>query len=82
MAEGIRWIAQTTYGLSVTGIAGPGGGTPQKPVGLVYLALASEQGKTQWKRYTFSGNRFTIRTKATQTALNMLRQRLLAKGVE
>lgn len=80
MAEGVRWIAQTTYGLSVTGIAGPGGGSPQKPVGLVYIGLSSEQGKTQWQRYTFSGDRLIIRTKAAQTALNMLRQQLLTEG--
>ena len=80
MAEGVRWIAQTTYGLSVTGIAGPDGGTKEKPVGLVYIALASEQGKTRWKRYTFDGDRWMIRTRAAQTALNLLRQHLLTEG--
>ncbi len=74
MAEGVRWIAQTTYGLSVTGIAGPDGGTQDKPVGLVYIALASEQGKTQWHRYTFEGDRWMVRIRAAQTALNLLRQ--------
>lgn len=76
MAEGVRWLAQTTYGLSVTGIAGPGGGTADKPVGLVYIALASEQGETQWQRCQFSGDRYIVRTRTAQTALNMLRKRL------
>lgn len=76
MAEGVRWVAQTTYGVSVTGIAGPAGGTKEKPVGLVYIALASEQDKTQWHRYTFEGDRWMIRTRAAQTALNLLRQHI------
>ncbi len=76
MAEGVRWIAQTTYGLSVTGIAGPDGGTQEKPVGLVYIALASEQSKTHWHRCTFEGDRWMVRTRAAQTALDLLRQHI------
>jgi nicotinamide mononucleotide (NMN) deamidase PncC len=63
----------------VTGIAGPSGGTPEKPVGLVYLALASEQAETQWRRCRFSGDRFMIRLRAAQTALDMLRQHIITK---
>jgi nicotinamide mononucleotide (NMN) deamidase PncC len=48
-------------------------------VGLVYIALAFEQGQTQWHRYTFEGDRWMIRTRAAQTALNLLRQRLLTE---
>ncbi len=77
MADGIRWIAQTSYGVAVTGIAGPTGGTPEKPVGLVYIALASEQTETQWKRCQFSGERLSVKTRAAHTALNMLRLQLL-----
>jgi nicotinamide-nucleotide amidase len=77
MAEGVRWIAQTSYGLAVTGIAGPSGGTPEKPVGLVYIALSSEQGETQWKRCQFSGDRVAIKHRTAQTALQMLRHQLL-----
>jgi nicotinamide-nucleotide amidase len=79
MAEGVRWVAQTPFGLSVTGIAGPSGGTAEKPVGLVYIALAADQAKTQWRRYRFSGDRIMIRTRAAQTALDMLRHRLITK---
>lgn len=77
MAEGIRWIAQTSYGLAVTGIAGPSGGTLSKPIGLVYIALASDGAETQWKKCQFSGDRLTIKTRAAQTALDMLRLQLL-----
>jgi nicotinamide-nucleotide amidase len=79
MAEGIRWIAQTSFGLAVTGIAGPSGGTPTKPVGLVYIALASDQAVTQWKKCQFYGDRLSIKNRAAQTALDMLRHRLLAE---
>ena len=77
MAEGVRWIAQTSYGLAVTGIAGPSGGTPTKPVGLVYIALSSEQAETLCKRCQFSGDRVTIKKRTAQTALQMLRHQLL-----
>jgi nicotinamide-nucleotide amidase len=79
MAEGVKWLAQTSFGLAVTGIAGPAGGTTEKPVGLVYIALAANQAETQWRRHQFSGDRLMIRTRATQTALDMLRQRLLMR---
>jgi len=80
MAEGVRWLAQTSFGLAVTGIAGPDGGTAQKPVGLVYIALAADQAETQWRRYQFAGDRRMIRTRAAQTALDLLRQRLITGG--
>ena len=80
MAEGIRWIAQTSYGLAVTGIAGPSGGTREKPVGLVYIALAFDGAETQWKRCHFSGDRLTIKNRAAQTALDMLRHQLLKEN--
>lgn len=77
MAEGVKWLAQTSFGLAVTGIAGPDGGTAQKPVGLVYIALAAAQTETQWRRYQFAGDRRMIRNRAAQTALDLLRQRLI-----
>lgn len=77
MAEGVRWLAQTSYGVAVTGIAGPGGGSPVKPVGLVYLAVASDTTGTHWRKCLFTGDRLDIKTKTAQTALNMLREELL-----
>ncbi|GAK49014.1 putative competence-damage inducible protein [Candidatus Moduliflexus flocculans] len=77
MAEGIRWLSQTTYGVAVTGIAGPGGATPEKPVGLVFIAVASEQRGTQWRKCQFPGDRLEVKTRTAQTALDMLRGELL-----
>jgi nicotinamide-nucleotide amidase len=78
MARGVRARAGTTYALSITGIAGPGGGSEEKPVGLVYLGLADRQG-TQHRRLTFGAQagRAGIRHLAAQAALNLLRLHLL-----
>lgn len=71
MAIGVRRKLGSTYGIGITGIAGPGGGTPTKQVGLVYIALATSK-KTFVRKYTFLGNRNAIRTRATTSALNIL----------
>jgi len=71
MAEGVRKNAGVDLGLSVTGIAGPEGGSDEKPVGLIYIALSDQKG-TELKRCLFSGNRNTIQCEAAQTALQML----------
>ncbi len=76
MAEGVRRRAGTDFGLSVTGIAGPSGGTEEKPVGLVYIALASEIG-TEHRKLTLPGDRSLIRWRASQAALDLLRRRLI-----
>jgi nicotinamide-nucleotide amidase len=76
MAQGVRQAAKTDLGLAVTGIAGPGGGTPEKPVGLVYIGLASSSGVTV-DEHRFLGNRDQVRTKAAQTALDMVRRHLI-----
>ncbi len=76
MAEGVRRSAETTLGLGITGIAGPGGGTPEKPVGTVHIALAGESG-AEARPFLFGGDRDRIRHLAAQTALDMLRRRLL-----
>ena len=76
LAEGARRRFGTTYGIGVTGIAGPDGGTPEKPVGLVYIAVASPGG-CDVEQANFIGSRQIVRTRSAQTALNMLR--LLAR---
>lgn len=76
MASGVRKRAGTDFGLSVTGIAGPDGGTPEKPVGLVYIALDSESG-TEHRELRLPGDRNLIRWRASQAALDLLRRRLI-----
>ena len=71
MAQGVRKILKTDYGLSVTGIAGPGGGSKNKPVGLVFIAISLPQ-KTIVKKCLFKGSRKAIKKQAAQTALKML----------
>jgi len=77
LAEGIRASCQTTYGLSVTGVAGPTGGTPEDPVGTVYCALAVDGGPTRCERFSLSGDRELIRLFAASHALELLREHLL-----
>ncbi len=78
MAIGIANNFNTNIGLSTTGIAGPGGGSKDKPVGLVYMGIYIN-GKTIVKKYEFKGSRQEIREKATKTLLNDLRLELLNK---
>ncbi len=76
LAEGIRKRCGTTLGIGVTGVAGPTGGTPEKPPGLVFLALASEQG-TEVVERNFPGDRERIRWFASQQALDLVRRKLM-----
>ena len=76
MAKGIANNFKTNIGLSTTGIAGPGGGSNEKPVGLVYIGIYIN-GKTIVKKFIFDGNRQEIRLKATNTILNELKIELL-----
>ncbi len=76
LAEGIRKRCRTTLGLGITGVAGPTGGTAEKPVGLVFHALASENGTEIIKR-NFPGDRARIRWFASQQALDMVRRKLM-----
>ncbi len=76
MAQGIKQAARTDLGLSVTGIAGPSGGTDKKPVGLVYTALTTPQG-TKTAEYRLLGSREQIRMRASQMALDMVRRYLI-----
>ncbi|MGB9857891.1 MAG: competence/damage-inducible protein A [Dictyoglomaceae bacterium] len=77
MARGIALSSGTKIGLSTTGIAGPEGGTLEKPVGLVYVGLYID-GKLKYKEYRFSGDREKIRTLTTMYALNWLRREILS----
>ncbi|MBP3371251.1 MAG: competence/damage-inducible protein A [Clostridia bacterium] len=72
MAEGLKRISGADYALSVTGIAGPGGGTPEKPVGLVYIGFCDENGPVASK-YLFDGERQRVRQLSMLNALNQLR---------
>ena len=75
LAESVRKRFRSDIGIGVTGIAGPAGGTRDKPVGLVYIAVADEQG-TESREFRFSGERRAIRLRAALTALNMTRCRV------
>jgi nicotinamide-nucleotide amidase len=75
MAEGIRQRTGASIGVGVTGIAGPGGGTTEKPVGLVFIALADERG-AQVREFRFPGDRERIRNWATNAALEIVRRRI------
>ncbi len=71
MAEGVRKLSGSSIGASTTGIAGPDGGTAEKPVGLVYIAVADENG-TYVKKLNLSGNREKVRTLAVKNVLHMI----------
>lgn len=75
MAEGVRVGFGSTWGVSITGIAGPGGGTSQKPVGLVYIAVVSRNRKV-CEKYLFKGERDAVRQRAVTQALDLLRAQL------
>ncbi len=72
MARGARKRAQADFAIGITGIAGPAGGTEQKPVGLVYISVDWDGG-TETKRFIMSGDRGSIRLRAAKNALNILR---------
>ena len=73
MAEGIRTRSKVDVGLSVTGIAGPGGGSARKPVGLVYVGLAALK-ESYAKKFRFHGEREAIKLRSSQAALDVLRR--------
>ncbi|MEP6888467.1 MAG: competence/damage-inducible protein A [Nitrospirales bacterium] len=86
MAKGVRLNSRADIGLSVTGIAGPGGGTEHKPVGLVYIGLDAKSARRSTQRtiteeFRFHGDRHTIKMRSSQAALNMLRLWLAHTGM-
>ncbi|HEX5760897.1 MAG TPA: competence/damage-inducible protein A [Thermoanaerobaculia bacterium] len=80
LAEGARRRLGADYGIGLTGVAGPGGGSEAKPVGTVHLAVAGPEGPPQHRRARFPGDRERVRWQASQLALEMLRRRLLAEA--
>lgn len=76
MATGARQVLEATVGIATTGIAGPGGGTPQKPVGLVYFGLSNAKVRRSL-RYQMGGSRAMIKARCVSVALNMLRLMLI-----
>jgi nicotinamide-nucleotide amidase len=76
MARGVRRSSGATLGAATTGIAGPGGGTPEKPVGLVFVALAGESSESV-REFRLLGEREQVKYRASQMALEMLRRFLL-----
>ena len=84
MAEGVRRELEADFGIGITGIAGPGGGSEDKPVGTVHLALAgpgpADEMETEHRRVRFPGDRRQVRDQTAQLALELLRRRLLQLG--
>jgi PncC family amidohydrolase len=78
MALGIRKTSGADIGVAVTGVAGPGGGTARKPVGLVYIALARGRGAAV-SRHLFFGGRTQVKFQSSQKALDIVRKTLTAR---
>ena len=78
MAKGVRERAQTDFGISVTGVAGPGGGSEEKPVGTVFIGYADD-AETKSIKINLPGDRYLIRWRASQAALDLLRRKILKK---
>jgi len=72
MAKNVRKLAKSDFGISITGIAGPTGATPQKPIGTVFICVASKN-KTTCRQFIFKGNRSSIRKQTTLKALQLLK---------
>jgi nicotinamide-nucleotide amidase len=76
MARGVRERAATDYGIAVTGIAGPDGGSEEKPVGTVFIGYADSK-VTKSLRLTLPGDRYLIRWRSSQAALDYLRRQIM-----
>ncbi|MCR4407322.1 MAG: CinA family protein [Anaerolineae bacterium] len=79
MARGVRRLLGSDVALAVTGIAGPTGGTPEKPVGLVYIALSARDFE-RCERYVWAGDRLQNKQLSSQAALEMLHEYLAGRG--
>ncbi len=78
MANGARRLFECDYGLSITGIVGPGGGKPGKPVGLTYFGVAFKDG-VSWRKHIWSGNRSENKHHSVNAALQFLIDTILSK---
>jgi len=78
MAQGIRQLTCTDYAVAVTGIAGPTGGTPEKPVGTVWIAIASDRGVVA-EKHRFADDRNVNISRSVTTSLNMLRKQIISR---
>jgi PncC family amidohydrolase len=76
MADGLRTLLRVDVAVSITGIAGPGGATPRKPVGLVYIGLVAPGGIQAVRRYVWPGNREAVKIASTDAALNLILEHL------
>jgi nicotinamide-nucleotide amidase len=76
MALGIRTRSNTDIGISTTGIAGPTGGSPEKPIGLIWIGY-SDKDKTFAMQFNFGGERRIVKERAAQAALELLRRKIL-----
>ncbi len=79
MAQGVRRRFGVDLALAITGIAGPGGGTPEKPVGLTYIALAAE-GMVRCERHIWQGTRWENKERSAEAALRLLLDHLSGEG--
>lgn len=78
MAEGALLNSHADICVAVTGIAGPGGGTPEKPVGLVYIAVANKKGAVRAYKNNFAGDRSAVRHATIETALKLIQKEIAA----
>ena len=76
MVAGLLRNSPADWGIAVTGVAGPGGGTPEKPVGTVWIALLRRDGKSEARHYQFDGDRERVREHTAQAALQWLQEKL------
>ena len=80
MAEGALARAEASFGIGITGVAGPSGGTPEKPAGTVFVALAERGAQTECLKEFFPTDRVTFKQLASQAALDMLRVRIIREA--
>jgi nicotinamide-nucleotide amidase len=82
MAQGAKRVSSADVGLALTGVAGPAGGTEEKPVGTVYIALARPDGTTEVKHHLLGGDRSRIQTLAAYAGLQLVRELCLSRVAE